>query len=808
MTPIATRLRLLLLLLAALLLPALSHPAHAAWPQDAAAGAPVCRMNSDQRMPVAVSDEAGGAIVIWEDHRNGANYGLYAQRLGPQGDFLWTPNGVLVNTSTNDQGLVVAIPDGEHGVILCWEDTRSGAKDIFAQRLDATGARSWNSGGVPVCTSSGNQMFPRLASDGQGGALVAWQDGRYGNFDIFAQRLNSSGTALWRPNGAVVCSLATAQSAPDITTDMLGGAFVVWTDARAGNSDVYAQRLLENGSPNWTVNGLVLCDAALEQGGARIVSDGEYGGLVAWSDSRNGNADIYAQALYQGGGGLWQTNGVPVCTAASTQMYLQVAGNGRGGMFLAWSDYRGGSNYDLYAQYLGAGGNVVWPLNGVQVSSATGDQNVNGIVLDGLGGVIVVWSDTRLGTYEQDVYAQHVDETGSQSWGWNGLRVGGGPADQVFGAVVADGTGGAIVAYEDDLPDWMGDISAQYVERFGHLGNPAPAITRVCDVPNDQGGKVQVEWTASYLDTFPALDIAQYTVWRRVPNPAPAQVAGFARAAAGARVARTADGRLLRTGAQGAQAVYWEQVGSQSARGLPGYSFVTATTSDSLPGSNPYSSFMVMAEESSGVPFWQSAPDSGYSVDNLAPPVPAPFTGTYADGTTYLQWPQSPASDFAEFRLHRGQEPGFKPAPDNFVVAQASAGYVDAAGAPYFYRLCAVDIHGNLSPYAFLQPSGTTDVPGAALPRELALSAPAPNPLRGSCTMRLSLPRDAQVSLAVYDQQGRCVRSLVVGALPAGEHVVVWDGRDEGGRRVPSGIYFVRCAVESRVLTRRIAAVR
>jgi hypothetical protein len=133
---------------------------------------------------------------------------------------------------------------------------------------------------------------------------------------------------------------------------------------------------------------------------------------------------------------------------------------------------------------------------------------------------------------------------------------------------------------------------------------------------------------------------------------------------------------------------------------------------------------------------------------------------------------------------------------------------VDATGGSSFYRLCAVDVHGNQSAYVFLQPGGAAGMPGGALPCELALSAPAPNPLHGSSTMRLALPREAHVTLSVFDQQGRHVRTLVAGPQPAGEQRVNWDGRDHGGRGVASGIYFVRCEVEGRTLTRRIAAIR
>jgi hypothetical protein len=798
------------LLLASLLLTvAAAAPAVAAWPHDPAAGVPLApQPGTEQSYPMVVSDDAGGAIVIWQDRRSVTYYDLYAQRIDSQGNLLWGATGAIVNVSSNNQEHVSAIPDGAHGVIVCWTDWRFGAQDIYAQRLNGNGTRMWALSGVVVCGATGNQQLPQIASDGAGGALIAWQDYRNGNADIYAQRLNSTGAPLWRSQGAMACSLANLQMTPDIASDMQGGAFVVWTDGRNGYNDIYAQRLLSTGLPAWTANGMAVCNSGYDQIGPQVSSDGNYGAFVCWSDQRNLEYDVYAQRVSQGGTGVWTANGIPVCTTAGIQNYVHGAGNGRDGMFIAWSDFRSGTSYDTYAQYISAGGNPIWTANGRALCTAAGDQYMMDIVPDDVGGAIAVWADLRLGTYEQDVYAQRVNAAGTGQWIANGVRVGGGPGDQLDGRLVADGTGGAIVAYWDVLSDPAGDVLAQHVERFGHLGDPAPAITRVADVPNDQGGRVQVEWTASYLDTFPAFDIAQYSVWRQVPEPGASVIASLKQASSGTGATRTGDGRVLRTGVLGTQAVYWEQVGTQNARGLPGYSLVASTTSDSMPGSNPYTSFMVMAEEYAGIPYWASAADSGYSVDDLPPPTPAPFTGTYATGTSYLQWPQCPAPDFAEFRLHRGQVSGFVPGPGNLVVAQASAGYVDAAGAPYFYKLCAVDVHGNASTYAFLQPEGTVDVPGAVLPHELALSAPAPNPMRGSCVMRLALPREAKVSLAVYDQQGRRVRTLLAGSLPAGERPVIWNGRDDGGRAVESGIFFVRFECEGRTFTRRVAAVR
>ncbi|HMA45826.1 MAG TPA: FlgD immunoglobulin-like domain containing protein, partial [Frankiaceae bacterium] len=476
------------------------------------------------------------------------------------------------------------------------------------------------------------------------------------------------------------------------------------------------------------------------------------------------------------------------------------APDGDGGVLVAWEDLRGGVGDDIYAQRVKNNGVLLWNPAGVAVCAATGFQEYPQIVSDGGGGAVVVWTDGRVG--EDDVYALRVGAAGTALWATDGVPVTTNRANLDEMAAAGDGAGGVVASF-GGLHDGADGIYAQRVERFGQIGSPEPAITGIGDVAGDQGGQVVVEWTASYLDADPGFEIGEYSVWRQVPASlavAPALAATAPEVVAGRRA--------LRATAEGVQTVYWEFVGSQPARGRAGYSFVATTTTDSMPGSNPLTRFMVSAEMTGGVPYWDSAADSGYSVDDLAPPTPAPFTGQYAGGTTTLQWGTSPAPDFAAFRLYRGHEAGFVPAAENLVATTTAGGYSDAAGSPYFYKVCAVDTHGNASPFASLQPGGTVDAPGAALPRELTLSAPAPNPLRGSATLHLALPRAAKVAVAVFDQQGRRVRILLAGEQPAGDHAVCWDGRDAAGRLVPNGIYFVRCDVEGRALTRRIATLR
>jgi hypothetical protein len=165
-------------------------------------------------------------------------------------------------------------------------------------------------------------------------------------------------------------------------------------------------------------------------------------------------------------------------------------------------------------------------------------------------------------------------------------------------------------------------------------------------------------------------------------------------------------GLLLRTTANSTD-YYWEFLSDQPAFHQDGYSYVAATTSDSLPGSNPYTLFMIMARNPDGSQYWFSKPDSGYSVDNLSPPTPSPFVAQYQGSTVELHWTPNAAKDFQEFRLYRVPTVNTAPAPQYLVHVSGDTGYVDhpPLGAGDVYKLGAVDVHGNVSHYAVVTPT-------------------------------------------------------------------------------------------------------
>jgi hypothetical protein len=94
------------------------------------------------------------------------------------------------------------------------------------------------------------------------------------------------------------------------------------------------------------------------------------------------------------------------------------------------------------------------------------------------------------------------------------------------------------------------------------------------------------------------------------------------------------------------------------------------------------------------------------------------------------------------------------------------------------------------------------------VPRAFALAQNVPNPFNPVTTIAYDLPEAAEVTLAIFDVSGRCVRTLVRGRQPAGRHRAMWSGTDDAGRRVASGVYFYRLLAGANSATRKMVMLR
>ena len=424
-----------------------------------------------QEYPAVAVDGGGQAVVVWEDYRNGDYYrDIYVQRVDVGGNPLWAQDArVNSDGGTADQGSPAVAVDGGGNAVVVWQDNRNGNYDIYAQRLDAGGNRLWaqdlrvesDGGTVP-------QRYPAVAVDGGGQAVVVWADWRNGVRGIYAQRLNAQGNRLWaqdlRVNAEGGMTLPTRDDPPVVALDRSGNAVVVWADVRNGNTDIYAQRVDAGGNRLWAQDVRVNSDGGTaEQWFPAVAVDGGGNAFVVWTDERNGNRDIYAQRLDAGGNRRWVAD-VQVSADGGTadQKFPAVAVDGGGHAVVVWW----GDNWDLYAQRLDAVGSRLWAQD-LRVNSDEGKayQRTPAVAVDWGGNIIVVWQDYRNGN--QDIYAQRLDAGGSRLWAQDArVNSDGGTAGQYDPAVAVEGGGNAFVVWYDER-NGNEDIYAQKVNSVG-----------------------------------------------------------------------------------------------------------------------------------------------------------------------------------------------------------------------------------------------------------------------------------------------------------------------------------------------------
>jgi len=94
------------------------------------------------------------------------------------------------------------------------------------------------------------------------------------------------------------------------------------------------------------------------------------------------------------------------------------------------------------------------------------------------------------------------------------------------------------------------------------------------------------------------------------------------------------------------------------------------------------------------------------------------------------------------------------------------------------------------------------------LPGAYALLQNHPNPFNPATTITFKLPETTEATLAVYNQRGRLIRTLHAGLASAGEHRLVWDGRDENGVRVSGGLYLYRLTTRDFVDTKKLVLIK
>jgi hypothetical protein len=411
-------------------------------------------------LPQIATDMNGGAFICWTDARSGVDDDIYMQHIYSDGSTQFPHNGVPLCNEPGTQQFPRMVSDSQGGAFIAWEDGRSGIDlFVYAQHIDSTGKFLWNNQGILVSEKPG--LFISVFADNRNGLLVGYST----VYDAVVQYIDSLGNRVWGDSGVQVTNrpgnIWPGEVA--VTSDGNGGAFIGWSEEDV----VYIQRVDSSGQIVFVANGIALINNSLRNRDVSLSSDNEGGVLISWSSlAQIGSTDTsykYAQRVSPAGDFLWGQTGVRIGTISG------------GGARRHTSDGEGGAyiGHSRWIQHLTANGELSWPGEGAPYTLQPSVFYNSTQARNGSRGIWNFWTQESAGSTSIDIYGQYIDSSGTVKWETNGKPICIMDHLQDYSKSTSDDNGTAIVVWYD----WRNSRSNVYASKVDAEG----VITKVED---------------------------------------------------------------------------------------------------------------------------------------------------------------------------------------------------------------------------------------------------------------------------------------------------------------------------------------
>jgi hypothetical protein len=764
----------------------------------------------------SVAFDGTNFLAVWSDRRNNGIADIYGARIS-QGGTVLDPAGIAISTATYEQIYPAVAFDGTNYLVV-WYDERNGFDaDIYGARVTPGGVVR-DPSGIAICTAANDQNHPSVTFDGTN-YLVVWQDGRsLVDYDIYGARV-SPGGSVRDPSGFAISNAGGSQESPSIAFDGTN-YLVAWQDGRNGSSfDIYGARVTP-GRLVLDTTGIAISTAARNQQVPSVAFDGtNY--LVVWADSVNGTSDIYG-ARVTTGGVVVDTSGFAISAVPTSDQRSPCVAFGGSNYLVGWFDGRNPSYCDIYGARVTPGGTVL-DTAGIAISTEANHQELPAVAFDGTN-YLAVWQEWH-SLYSYDIYGTRVTP-GGMALDPAGIAISTASKNQTSPSVAYDGADYFIV-----WQDGRNGTSNIYGARV----TPGGIVLDTAGIP--------IHTTASGQPSL-AFDGTNYLVVWSNGDIYGARVTpgGMVLDTAGIAINRSSDSQSLPSIAfDGTNyLVVWNQYHSEphiswdrifGSRVSPG-GVVLDTTAVDISSNNAFymsapsvafngANYLVVWEDSRNgshdvygarvTPGGGVLDPNGLSIstalNNQLSPALA-FDGTnyivvWQDDRSGSAWdiygakvnPSGSVIDSFAVSLQLGDQLGPAIARGNgsqLLIAYSC--YTDSInGRPVINQR----IWGKFYPM-----SGVNREEGFGGINPMLELRVYPNPFRERAIINASVSG----KLKIYDALGRLVREFPKEAAKPGP--LVWDGRDEHGRRLPGGVYFLRFEHGTGCETRKIILIR
>ncbi|MFI5253717.1 MAG: T9SS type A sorting domain-containing protein [Bacteroidota bacterium] len=707
---------------------------------------------------------------------------------GAVNNFNGAEQGHSVSLSADGNTAIVGGATDNNYVGAVWVYTRSaGVWTQQGAKLVGTGAVGNSYQGYSVSLSAdGNTAIVGGFGDSiyAGAAWVYTRSG--GVWTQQGNKLVGTGAALYASQGSSVSLSA------DGNTAIVGGygdsnnIGAVWVFTRSGGTwTQQGSKLIGTGAVGGAAQGVSVSISA-DGNTALVGGEGDNNGIGAtWTFTRNGGVWSQLGSKLVGTGGVGYTNqGISVAISGDGTT-IMVGGNrdstvGNAAVGAVWSYYRNilsPSGWSQIGNKIVGTGAAGTANQGTSVSlSYDGSTAIVGGYLDNFNygffsGVGAAW-----------VFNKNL-VSGFYVWSQRGNKLVGGGAvglsRQGFSvSISADGN----TAFVGGIGDNNGAGAAWVYSNVG-----SPVITAISDIPNDQGGRVGIKWNKSpYDNALSNPQVTSYSIWRALPG----SQASSSTTNPGFTIINSAMKRLRHFNLNGVD-TYWEWIADQPAHLLPDYDYAAPTLSDSTsPVNNGMTQFFVSAQTNDQNIFYDSNPDSGYSVDNIPPVAPRNLAYSVRSDTVVLHWNPNSEPDLGRYVIYRSADSITDLSLLHSYAYSRDTAFIDnAPPQKAYYLVCAQDIHNNLSPPSNQVLFGITGVSeyGKGIPVMYELYQNYPNPFNPTTVINYAIPEQSFVRLTIYNVLGQEVATLVNGVQYAGNKSVEFDAS-----KIPSGMYFYK----------------
>ncbi len=462
---------------------ALSGSLAAQWSSDPNQNLAIGDLSGEQAVPKIATTSTGVTYVAWFDNTSG-NYDVRLQCLLPNGVESWPHNGILVSSNPQSTSLVDwdLIADSAGNAVVTFTDTRAGSDlDVYAYRIDKTGAFLWGPNGVTLSADNDYEPNPRVCEATDGDFVFVWSRfPNVGDGKIVMQRLDPNGVPRFVANGINIagdpgespgfCEIVPAEN---------GCVIVSWVrDVKtfASPRHLRARKFLPSGGPVWfnytSVFDALSLPIAYQP---KMVEDGIGGAVIVWHRALGNLYNSFVQHLGGGGTELLPHNGVSVSTNATNNhldptFTFDPATNET---IVFWNERNSAqSQWGIYGQRFASNGQRLWGATGIVFEPLNTVYKFLPQTTGYAGGAIVFHAQEITGQPNKyQILARRVNSAGASVWPSGSIPFSTAVSNKLRFPVTRDDAGNARMIWEDDRSG-NSDVYGQLVMPHGVLGAP------------------------------------------------------------------------------------------------------------------------------------------------------------------------------------------------------------------------------------------------------------------------------------------------------------------------------------------------